>query len=230
MKKATRLIRGGLLVSFLLGGLFLLGILQVQAEMPIENIRETVEEYILEKYGTTTRPFFINPPMVLEIKNGELTPEQKPLIIGLAPNNTILRIYIDEIFVDTIPVFEKDAQVAIFAYQPKWLLARELHSIYVTAVNKQGVISKSSNRLYFDIGDAFMPQISATRIEADEEEVFNEKTSNLVLDFNDHKEPKQGQMSSNGSLLESNGITKEFTLFLVLIIVLFGWVWYRSRE
>ena len=145
-------------------GFFVFGAASVCAALPLEHARELVERYALERYGTSTRPFFID-PTVLTVNDGAGVPAQTPTIIGLAPNHTTLQIFIDDLLVGSVSVNEPAGQVAMFSYQLQWLVAQETHAVYVQAVNSRGVLSKPSSRFYFSVNDALVPQISATRIE-----------------------------------------------------------------
>jgi len=217
MRRSAFLIKGGLLISFVLSGLFLLRIFSAQATLSVSAIRDTVELYTQQKHEDSAKDFFINPPMILSVEEGGLVVGSDFLIIGLAPNNSTLRIYIDDIFVDSIFVFEEGVMTSIFTYQPKWLLARETHSVYARAVSKRGLVSKPSNRFYFDAKKSIIPQISATRIENNNGDVINP-----IMDFGSYSAPLMNPPIKNA------GFTKEFILFVSLIITLFVWVWHEN--
>lgn len=222
MTRITLLIKGGLLIGFALSGLFLIKIIPVQASARIQDIQIAVEQYAAQQHATASAAFTINPPIVVEVADDGVSDRQKPLIRGLAPNDTILRIYIDDVFAGSIPIRAQDEHAVIFNYQPNWLLARQTHSVYVIAVNKSGVLSKPSNRMYFTIKNLLVPQISATRIEANDAISSSSAIVNPIIDFNNYQPPLQQP------LLQKTGFTKEFILFLILIEVLIAWVWFQS--
>ena len=200
------------------GGLFLFGIQSMRADVPVSEVRDIIERVTRARPATSTQAFAID-PIVLEVHDGAVEPARKPLIVGLAPNNALLRIFIDDILVDNVRVAESGNCVALFTYEPKWLLARDTHSVYVQAVNSRGAASRVSAPFSFRVNDATIPQIAATKLEegveaADALPLYLETTDNLPhIDF--------------GGLPPT--ITKEFALFLLLIFVLAGWVWSETN-
>jgi len=218
MKKAKRLIKGGLLIGICAGGLFLFGMQTIHADVPADEVRDIVERVTNARPATNTQAFAID-PIVLEVHDGMVEPARKPLIVGLAPNNTLLRIFIDDILVDSLRVTEVGNSVALFIYEPKWLLARDTHSVYVQAIDDRGTASSVSAPFLFHVNDATVPQIAATTLEegmetADELLLHLETADNLPrIDF--------GELPPT--------ITKEFALFLLLIFVLAGWVWSETN-
>lgn len=198
--------------------LFLFCLQTAYAAVSVDEVRDIVEQTAAAQSATGAQPFAIE-PVILEVWEGAVAPTRKPVIVGLAPNNTTLRIFIDDILVDNIRVAEADKNVAVFKYEPKWLLARDTHSVYVQAVNGKGAASKVSAPFAFRVNDATVPQIAATKLE---EGVETTDAWPLHLET-----PDSLPQIDFGSL--PPGITKEFALFLLLIVVLIGWMWSETN-
>jgi len=214
------------LVSLIGSVLLLFGIGLVEADVDINDLKITVEQYIEKQQGTITENFIVNTPMVVTVKDDLLTTKQKPLITGLAPNHTTLRIYLDDMFVDTLIVAAENETMVIFNYQPQWLLARKVHSVYVVAVNSRGIVSKSSNRMYFKINSTLIPQISATRIEASSETPITSSSMALpIINLNSYQ-----ALIPDDLLVSKIGLTKEFLLFLITVEILVAKVWLHAEN
>lgn len=210
-------------------GLFWLSLVPARAELSIAQMRDTVERYAAARDDATERVFFID-PIVVRVEGEGVAATQQPLVVGLTANNTNIRIFIDDILVDTVPVYESEGEVAIFAYQPQWLLAQDMHSVYVQAVNGRGTVSKRSNRLYFSVNDALVPQISATRIERAEEAVLPASArvtiTTPLLNFTN----QQALALTEVVAVTNGGVDRsEAVLFGIIIILLAGWLWRERR-
>lgn len=77
----------------------------------------------------------------------------KPLITGLAHNNSTIEVFIDGALNGTFTVVNHESGIANFAYQPFLDLQPGWHSVNVRAKNPQGKTSYFSNTLTFEVRD-----------------------------------------------------------------------------
>ena len=101
------------------------------------------------------REFFIELPMpaptlLKPIDNSEISVSQ-PFIIGLAKNNSNVKIFIDEKLDREFKVKNHDSGTANFAYLLSKPLTKGQHSVYTTAIDDRGKESQQSNIVHFVI-------------------------------------------------------------------------------
>lgn len=77
------------------------------------------------------------------------TSSDRPFIVGLAKNNSKIKIYIDEKYSGELTVKNHLSGTANFAYKPRAILARGKHSVYTVAVDQRGKESIWSNIVNF---------------------------------------------------------------------------------
>jgi len=73
----------------------------------------------------------------------------QPFIVGLAKNNSFIKIYIDHKLTGRFLVKNHKSGTANFAHKPVEPLARGNHLVYATAVDSRGKESQWSNIVYF---------------------------------------------------------------------------------
>jgi hypothetical protein len=97
-------------------------------------------------------------PIVLKKVVNSKTTATKPFIVGLAKNNSHIKMYIDNKFNGEFNVVNRQSGTANFAYLPAQNLAKGNHVAYATAIDSKGKESRLSNKLYFSV---LMPAITA---------------------------------------------------------------------
>jgi len=161
-----------------------------------ENGKETLISNVLN--------FKIEDPMPAPVLfNPEIKVEKnKPFIVGVAKNNSIVKIYVDHKFFGQFEVKNNESGTANFFYKTPEL-SRGNHLVYATATDKRGKESSWSNIIYFNIK---YPEISS--LSAQEEETEN--VSKIIKEENEEAEPLVNISEENGGVdNDSNNETVE---------------------
>jgi len=111
-----------------------------------------------DSFGEISQPsevFYFNieapmpaPTMLKPVVNSNTT-DNKPLIVGLAKNDSKIKVYIDKKFNGEFHVKNDPSGTANFAYKPTKPLSRGSHLVYAVAVDQRGKQSDWSNIVYF---------------------------------------------------------------------------------
>ncbi|MBI2459488.1 MAG: hypothetical protein HYV53_02965, partial [Parcubacteria group bacterium] len=97
-------------------------------------------------------------PTMLKPVVNKNTSNRKPFIVGLAKNNSKIKVYIDKKFNGEFTVKNHPSGTANFAYRPVKPLVRGSHLVYAVAIDKRGKESFWSNIAYFSIRDSAIAQ------------------------------------------------------------------------
>jgi len=113
------------------------------------------------------------------------TSNDRPFIVGLAKNNSVIKVYIDKEFLGQFQVENHESGTANFAYQPPQGLTRGQHLVYTTATDNRGKESFWSNIVYFTAREPAITQ-SAQEAKAEtvaeiKEPIFETKESAPVI-------------------------------------------------
>ncbi|MFA5318057.1 MAG: hypothetical protein WC323_01090 [Patescibacteria group bacterium] len=156
----------------------------------------------------------VTPPALLEVVDN-FTNYKQPYIRGSVLNEVKkVKILIDGVLTDEFDVNQND-----FSYQSIWNLKLGPHFVYAIGFNALGQASRISNVINFNVKpiDPHAPQISAIKIEAEEATSAVENIQNA----------DKNQKVNN--IKEHLNITKEFLLFLFIILASCGWLWYNGK-
>ena len=97
------------------------------------------------------------PTMLKPVVNND-TFSSRPFIVGLAKNDSKIKVYIDKKYNGEFEVKNDQSGVANFAYKPAKSLERGDHLVYAVAVDKRGKESSWSNIIYFSTKDSAIAQ------------------------------------------------------------------------
>jgi len=97
-------------------------------------------------------------PTMLKPVVNDNTYVNHPFIVGLAKNDSKIKVYIDKKYNGEFEVKNHQSGVANFAYKPVKPLARGNHLVYAVAIDKRGKESNWSNIVYFSTKDAAIAQ------------------------------------------------------------------------
>ncbi|MDP2737057.1 MAG: hypothetical protein Q8O59_04770 [bacterium] len=97
------------------------------------------------------------PTMLKPVVNNDTSVSQ-PFVVGLAKNDSKIKIYIDKKYNGEFEVNNHPSGTANFAYKPARLLERGDHLVYAVAVDKRGKESSWSNIVYFSTMNAAIAQ------------------------------------------------------------------------
>ncbi len=123
----------------------------------------------------------------------------RPFIVGLAKNDSKIKVYIDEKYNGELTVKNHSSGTANFAYKPKAALARGVHKVYTVAVDKRGKASIQSNQVSFSTKNAAIS------------ESVQEERKDVVVNI---REPEQSTIiepnsiiisSSSGAVVQESG-------------------------
>ena len=160
----------------------------------------------------------VTPPALLEVIDN---PEdyKKPYINGSVLSEIKkVKIFIDKVLVDEFETTKND-----FTYQSKWSLKLGPHFVYAIGFDKLGRTSNISNVINFNIKkiDPHAPQISAIKIEAEEDGINSMEAG---------EEVSEKKIKHNEDSKKVFSIKKEPLLFLFIIAVLLVWFWNENKK
>ncbi len=89
----------------------------------------------------------------------------RPFIVGVALNDSLVKVYVDHILYGQFKVTNHESGTANFAYKPYLPLTVGQHLVYAEAVDSRGKESSWSNVYYFTTSRATQPAISETAVE-----------------------------------------------------------------
>jgi len=75
----------------------------------------------------------------------------RPFIVGLAKNDSLIKVFIDHKLDGQFRITNHDSGTANFAYQPFQFLTKGRHLVYATATDNRGKESRWSNIIYFTV-------------------------------------------------------------------------------
>ncbi|MDD4901013.1 MAG: hypothetical protein PHS62_02790 [Patescibacteria group bacterium] len=91
---------------------------------------------------------FPAPTMLTPVVNAS-TSFNRPYIVGLAKNDSKIKIFIDKKYQGEFTVENHQSGTANFAFKPKLALARGQHAVYAMAIDRRGKESIQSNMVIF---------------------------------------------------------------------------------
>ena len=97
------------------------------------------------------------PTIFKPVANRE-TSVNRPFIVGLAKNDSRIKIYIDKKYAGELLAKNHLSGTANFAYKPAVALTRGAHSVYTVAVDKRGKASSRSNIVDFSTKNSAIAQ------------------------------------------------------------------------
>lgn len=184
------------------------------------------------------------------------TAMNRPFVVGLAKNDSLVRVFIDHKLFGEFKVKNHESGVANFAYQPFVALTAGHHLVYTTAIDGRGKESSWSNVVYFSVGGR-NPQIS--KVAAEERTADGGGTRVLGEEFAAEKADDNSRAGSAGSagnemkyvedLLRSRessstkatGLVDEskenqgklrlnLVIFILFLLAVIGWIFWVNRE
>ncbi len=97
------------------------------------------------------------PTLFKPVVNASSSPA-RPFIVGLAKNDSKIKVYIDKKYSGEFTVNNHDSGTANFAYRPTVALARGEHSVQTIAIDQRGKTSMMSNEIIFKTKSAAIAQ------------------------------------------------------------------------
>ncbi len=137
-------------------------------------------------------------PTMLKPVINKNTVLSRPFIVGLAKNDSKIKVYIDKKYNGEFEVKNHPSGTANFAYKPVKPLARGNHLVYAVATDKRGKQSEWSNVVYFSTMSAAIAQSA------------QEEKSDTVVSIEEPKEVA-GAKAEAPVISESSGVIEEKT-------------------
>ena len=183
---------------------------------------------------------------------------KSPVIIGLAKNDTKIKVFIDEVLDGEFMVKNDESGTANFVYKPFASLTVGNHLVYVTAVDDRGKESFWSNIIYFDIGSEPIispvavfekpetveePVVKGDEAEFDvldspQEDLDKDKKAEDDLDLSEIEEIldlDQGEKEkAGGAINESQNqqgkLSINLVIFISFLFAVIAWIFWVNRE
>lgn len=173
----------------------------------------------------------------------------RPFIVGLAKNGSLIKVYIDHQLVDQFLVKNHQSGTANFS-KPMNALTRGDHLVYATATDKRGKESKWSNIAYFStrqpvIGDSVAEEKKET-VGKIEEPISEKKTDfpsilspSGDIEQNDAQtnkiEEKDQTEKANSVFIDESKKSQDklslgLIIFIVFLLGIVGWILWVNRE
>jgi len=128
-------------------------------------------------------------PTILEPVVNKDTSSNKPFIVGLAKNNSKIKVYIDKVYNGEFEVENHQSGTANFAYKPVKSLDRGDHLVYTVAIDKRGKQSDWSNIVYFSTKNSVIAESAqeekidtVAKIEEPKNNITNNSLSPVISD------------------------------------------------
>lgn len=111
------------------------------------------------------------------------TASNRPFIVGLAKNDSKIKVYIDKKFAGQFIVANHPSGVANFAFKTPKVLTKGNHLVYTTATDKKGKESSWSNIIYFSVRIPAIAQSAQEEKEtvAEIEEPVQQKDESAII-------------------------------------------------
>ena len=135
-------------------------------------------------------------PTVLKSVVNQATSNTRPFIVGLAKNDSKIKIYIDKKYQGEFTVKNHQSGTANFAFKPAVALKRGAHTVFAVAIDKRGKKSIESNIVDFSTKSSAIAQAAA------------EEKKEAVAQIKEPKQPAEVKSEavviseSSGSVLE----------------------------
>lgn len=149
------------------------------------------------------------PTLFEPVVNSRATAD-KPFIVGLAKNDSTIKVYIDKKLDGEFKVLNHESGTANFAYQPSQPLTNSAHLIYTTALDQKGKESIWSNLVSYKPKVDNVPDIEAEITEdADSEDdqmddQANIEPENLGTSDSDNDQSNDDSENDNTETLPKN--------------------------
>jgi len=160
-------------------------------------------------------------PTLISPKNNSIV-DKKLLISGLAKNNSIINLYIDNILVNSFSIENSPSGISNFSHEEILDIKRGKHFVYITALNKDKKESSWSNIRYFFKNT---PTILATS---------TIKQLSLIKEKLDNEQLKQGNnqndINSSTKIIENTSLKINITIFILFLFAVLTWMFLINKE
>ena len=192
---------------------------------------------------------FPAPTLITPLTGSEFN---KPIIVGVAKNNSLVRVFIDKVFYGEFLVENNISGVASFNYVPFVALSPGDHLIYTSAVDSRGKESIWSNIVYYHV---IAPEFSDSNLAEDlllinaleddievlgeESEIIDEtgiiSESGVIEELQDiinvpQNEPGETTGTINEERENQGKLKLNLAIFIIFLLSVIAWIFWVNRE
>ncbi len=176
-------------------------------------------------------------PTLFEPVVNNKTTKDKPFIVGLAKNDSLIKIYIDQELTGQFQVKNHQSGTANFAFLPPKALTAGKHLVYATATDSRGKESAWSNFKHIDLSAvAEQAPTSDQAVKTDpvaKQEAEDDKTAPPIeTDRLTVEKQTSGEASESSSETAKPKAKSKINLiiFIVFLVGVIGWIFWVNRE
>jgi len=182
------------------------------------------------------------------------TSYSQPFIVGLAKNDSIIKVYIDHRLSGQFLVTNHGSGTANFAFKPASPLSRGSHLAYAVALDSRGKESRWSNVVYFSVRQPVIADSAAEKKDGTvvkiNEPIFEKKigSDSIILPdgeissspalgmavedkLSKAKNVPEGQPNSvDEENLKQNRLSLNLFIFIIFILAVIAWILWVNRE
>ncbi|MFH0892171.1 MAG: hypothetical protein V1867_05315 [Candidatus Falkowbacteria bacterium] len=169
---------------------------------------------------------------------------EKPYIIGLAKNDSRVKIFIDKKFFGEFDVKNHNSGTTDFAYLPFLPLTEGRHMAYSVATDKSGKESAWSNIVYFTVGrpkESSGPMVAAAEFEFPDdtentnpgkvsEAAASEEIAEIEALINRDAENTDSTGAINEKEESQGKLNLNAIIFIVFLLAVISWIFWVNRE
>jgi len=182
------------------------------------------------------------------------TTSSRPFIVGLAKNDSLVKVFIDHKLSGQFQVTNHISGTANFAYQPFQTLAKGQHVVYTTAIDSRGKESCWSNIIYFTVKHPAIAQAvqeedleTATEITEPEpgeqepvavispeegivegEKIADEEIKDIIEEGVEEKKAETGLIDE--AKQKQGKLRLNLIIFIVFLFGVIAWIFWVNRE
>lgn len=143
----------------------------------------------------------------------------KPFIVGVAKNDSLVKVYIDNKLSGEVRAGQHKSGVVGFAYQPKTDLTNGNHATYTVASDSRGKVSSKSNVVKFTVGQP-APVKAKTEVKKDPK-----KDESVAK--NDKKQEQKTEVKPEEN---KKKVSLNLIIFIAFLIGVIGWIIWVNKE
>ncbi len=184
------------------------------------------------------------------------TTYNRPFIVGLAKNNSLIKVFIDHKLDGQFQATNHESGIANFAYQPFQGLTKGQHLVYTTAIDNRGKKSCWSNIIYFTVKQSAIAQITVEEttktvaeikelesaeqepvVTLSEEAAFEEDQTDKIVDDEIQQIIEEGikEKEADTGLIDEDKekqgkLNLNLIIFIVFLLGIIAWIFWVNRE
>ena len=173
-------------------------------------------------------------PTILKPAANSRTEETKPLIVGVAKNDSLVKVYVDHKISGQFKVGQDKSGVVGFSYKPAVSLTSGSHIAYTVAADSRGKESSWSNIIWFTVTQPVVAKGTDEAVKKDES--VKPSQDEVVSGQRDDAESVSADSKNKAENkdIKSDEKDKEFplnlTIFIAFLLGIIGWIVWVNKE